>query len=126
MTEQSGPAVPIELRDGSELRITSQGLHIGDRLIEIGRLQDARQVAPDPLTIAVRASGERQIIEFQPQQPHEGVIALEAIYRLRPDLRPAGFGAPTAMPGAWPPPPPPMPAGPPPYPGYGPYGALPY
>jgi hypothetical protein len=126
MIEGSGPAVTIALRDGSELRITPEGIHIGDRFIEIGRLQDARQVAPDPLTIAVRASGERQLVEFQPQQPQEGAVALEAIYRIRPDLRPAGFTAPTPVPGAWPPAPPPPLYGVPPYAAYGPYGSLPY
>src|SRR5262249_29372288 len=89
------------------------------QLFEVTRLQDARQVAPDPLTIAVRVAGERQLIEFQPQQPQEGLVALEAIYRLRPDLRPAGFETPAAVPGAWPPPPPPAP----PYPPYGPFAA---
>lgn len=127
MTEQAGPGVTIALRDGSVLRIAPNGLHIADRFVELGRLQDARQVAPDPLTIAVRASGERQLIEFQPQQPQDGDVALETIYRLRPDLRPAGFVSPVAIPGSWPPPPPPpMPFGVPPYAPNGPYGPLPY
>lgn len=127
MTEQAGPGVTIALRDGAELRIAPDGLRVGDRFIELGRLQDARQVAPDPLTIAVRASGERQLLEFQPQQPQDGALALEAIYRLRPDLRPAGFVSPAAIPGSWPPPPPPpMPFGTAPYPAYGPNGPLPY
>ncbi len=132
MTASSGPEVTIALRDGSALRITPAGLYLGERFFEIARLQDARQVAPDPLTIALRIAGERQIVEFQPAQPQEGAVALEAIYRLRPDLRPAGFEMPPAVPGAWPPPPPPQPAPPygappyPPYSPYAPYGQMPY
>jgi hypothetical protein len=125
MSGSSGPAVTIGLRDGGELRITAEGVRIGERFFEIGRLQDARQVAPAPVTIALRVAGERQLVEFQPLQPQDGLVALEALYRLRPDLRPAGFEAPSTPPGAWPPPPPPSYA-PPPYPPYGPYAAPPY
>lgn len=100
----------IALRDGSELRVTPEGVRTGDRLYEIGRIQDARQVAPDPLTIALRVAGAG-MVEFQPAQPTDGPLALEAIYRLRPDLRPAGFDpVPTAQTGF-----PPLPPGGMPY-----------
>lgn len=127
MAEPSGPEMAIALRDGGALRITPAGIYLGERYFEFPRLQDARQVAPNPVTIALRVAGERQLVEFQPLQPQDGAVALEAIYRLRPDLRPAGFEMPTAVPGAWPPPPPPPPLyGVPPYPAYGQYAPLPY
>ncbi len=103
--------VAIPLRDGSELRVTPEGVRAGDRLYELGRIQDARQVAPDPVTLALRVAGAG-MVEFQPVQPSDGMLVLEAIFRLRPELRPAGFEpAQAALPGF-----PPLPSGVAPYP----------
>lgn len=113
--------VAIPLRDGTELRITPEGVRVGERFFEIGRIQDARQVVPDPVTIALRVAGAG-MMEFQPTRPEDGVVALEAIFRLRPEIRPAGFEPAAAMPPSFPPPPPGAPYPPSPgYPMYGPY-----
>lgn len=98
--------VAIPLRDGTELRVTREGVRAGERFFEIGRIQDARQVAPDPVTIALRVAGAG-MMEFQPIRPEDGVVALEAIFRLRPEIRPAGFEPAAAMPPNFPPLPPP-------------------
>jgi hypothetical protein len=105
MSGGDAPLLTLALRDGGELRITRDGISIGDRFVELGRLQDARQVAPDPVTIALRVAGAG-LIEFRPARPEDGALALEAIFRLRPELRPAGFEpAPsTALPNLPPPP----------------------
>jgi hypothetical protein len=92
----SGGAAPlanIELRDGSWLHIASDGVRHGDRVIELARIQDARQVSPNPLTIALRVAG-MGLLEFEPKDAGEGLAGLEALYRLQPGLRPVGFGAP--------------------------------
>jgi hypothetical protein len=91
----SGGAAPlanIELRDGSWLRIAADGVHHGDRVAPLAKIQDARQVSPNPLTIALRVAG-MGLLEFEPKDAGEGLAALEALYRLRPELRPVGFGA---------------------------------
>jgi hypothetical protein len=59
----------------------------------LARIQDARQVSPNPLTIALRVAG-MGLLEFEPKDAGEGRAALEALYRLRPELRPVGFAAP--------------------------------
>src|SRR5262249_24351849 len=94
----SGPGVlpvSIPLQDGTELRVDIDGISIYGRRYELERIQDARQVAPEPETIALRIA-RVGLLEFQPKRPGDGRIALEGLYRLRPDLRPAGF-APFAM-----------------------------
>lgn len=98
--------VAVPLRDGTELRVTPEGVHASDRLYEIARIQDARQVSPDPVTIALRVAGAG-MVEFQPARPEDGMVALEAIFRLRPDIRPAGFEPAVAVPPTFPPPVPP-------------------
>lgn len=125
-TPADRPELVIPLRDGTELRIGPAGVRNGERLFEIARLQDARQVAPDPETIALRVAGAG-LVEFQPARAGDGGLALEAIFRLRPELRPAGFGSPSAPPLYGPPaygPPgtPPYPPGMYPPPGYAPSG----
>jgi hypothetical protein len=103
-----GPLVVIPLRDGTELRVALDGIGVGDRAFDLARIQDARQVSPDPETIGLRVAGAG-LVEVQPARPGDGAIALEALYRLRPDLRPAGFEPPAL------PLPPGMPAVPPLY-----------
>src|SRR5262245_53168332 len=103
----SGPGVLpviIPLRDGAELRVDVDGVSVYGRRYERERIQDARQVAPEPETIALRIAGAG-LLEFQPVRPGDGRIALEALYRLRPDLRPAGFAPFSLAPGDFPPPP---------------------
>ncbi|MFI5273887.1 MAG: hypothetical protein ACHQ4H_12715 [Ktedonobacterales bacterium] len=100
-----GPELAIGLRDGTTLRVTAQGLWIGQQLIELEKIQDARQVAPEPETMALRVAGAG-MVEFQPARAGEGALALEALYRLRPSLRPPGFEART-LPAGFPAPPPP-------------------
>lgn len=128
------PLVTIALRDGNQLAVTNSGIVVGDRSFELARIQDARQVSPNPETYALRVSGVG-LVEFQPVEQGAGTVALEALFRLRPDLRPAGFNPPANVPPGFPPaqqmPPAPVAvpyAGashgypPPPYP---PYGAAP-
>lgn len=101
-----GSLLSIRLRGGGELRVTPEGVWIGERFLALAAIQDARQVAPDPETVALRAAGAG-LVDFQPERAGEGGLALEAIYRLRPDLRPPGFDArelPIGFPVAPPPP----------------------
>lgn len=104
----SGGGVPlavIPLRDGTELHITQEGVKMGERFYALANIQDARQVAPEPETVALRIAGTG-LVEFQPARAGDGAVALDAIFRLRPELRPAGFAlpnAPQAAFGAYPP-----------------------
>jgi hypothetical protein len=86
------PLVSIPLRDGTQLQITADGVHHGSRLIELAKIQDARQVSPSPEAIALRVAG-MGLLEFEPERTGDGSVALEALFQLRPDLRPVGFGA---------------------------------
>jgi hypothetical protein len=104
MAEGSAQAVPlvrITLRNGETVTVGHDGIHLGERLFALDDIQDARQVSPDPETIALRVAG-RGMIEFQPAHAGEGQLSLEALFRLRPDLRPAGFEPPPAIPDWWP------------------------
>ncbi len=119
----SGGGVPlavISLRDGSELHVTQAGVKIGERFYTLASIQDARQVAPDPETIALRIAGTG-LVEFQPARAGDGAMALEALFRLRPELRPAGFAPPNTPQAAFGAYPQPMQ----PYPGYPPYAPFP-
>lgn len=143
MSGAAAPLAAIPLRDGRELRVGVDGIHAGEQFFELQRVQDARQVSPNPETIALRIQGAG-LIEFQPARAGDGAVALAALFRLRPELRPAGFGleqpaANTPLPPAFPmfPPqpmmPPPgmmgpgygMPLYPPPPPNYPPAGYRP-
>lgn len=121
MSGSGAALVSIPLRDGTQLSVTPAGIQLGAAFIELARIQDARQVAPDPETFALRAAGTG-LVEFQPIRPGDGAIALEALFRMRPDLRPAGFIGPSEGHGYPLPPPPPSlpypsaPGFPPPYP----------
>src|SRR5690348_15485466 len=97
------PFLTISLRDGSQAALGDERMRVGEREFAVADIQDARQVAPDPPTIALRVAGARHGVELQPTQPEEGTLLLEAIFRLRPALRPAGFEAPTALPSGFPP-----------------------
>lgn len=96
------PGVRVAARDGGDLSVSAEGVRIGERLFSLGRIQDARQVSPAPETIALRVAGT-PLVEFRPARPGDGRLALEAIYRLRPDLRPVGFETPETLPAGFPP-----------------------
>jgi hypothetical protein len=76
---------------------------VGERTFALADIQDARQVAPDPVTIALRVANERHGVELQPAQAADGALLLEALFRLRPELRPAGFELPVTLPAGFPP-----------------------
>ncbi len=118
MSGGAAPLVTIPLRNGEELRIAPDGVRAGERVFDLRSIQDARQVVPDPETIAFRIGGVG-LVEFQPARSGDGAIALEAVYRLRPDLRPAGFESPATFPATGPAVPPSSPAPVAPPPGWG-------
>lgn len=97
------PFVTIPLRDGTSATVGFAGVRVGDRTFALADIQDARQVAPDPVTVALRVANERHVVELQPAQSGDGALFLEALFRLRPELRPAGFEAPTTIPAGFPP-----------------------
>jgi hypothetical protein len=100
-TDDAALLISIALRDGATLSVGRDAIHVGDERIELARLQDVRQIVPEPETFAVRVAG-RRLVEFQPDRPGDGGRVLEAIFRLRPDLRPAGFEPPANIPDWWP------------------------
>lgn len=93
MSGGAAPLASISLRDGTWLQIAVDGVRNKDRVIELAKIQDARQVSPNPETIAFRVAG-MGLLEFEPEHVGDGAIALEALFQLRPDLRPVGFGLP--------------------------------
>jgi hypothetical protein len=101
--EDQGPIVTIPLRNGALAAVGHDGVHVGERTFALADIQDARQVAPDPVTIALRVANERHVVELQPAQAADGALLLEALFRLRPELRPAGFEAPATLPAVFPP-----------------------
>lgn len=97
------PFVTIPLRDGTQATVARDAVRVGERTFALDDIQDARQVAPDPVTIALRVANERHGVELQPAQPGDGTLLLEALFRLRPELRPAGFEPPATIPPGFPP-----------------------
>lgn len=97
------PFVTIPLRDGTQAAVSRDGVRVGERTFALTDIQDARQVAPDPETVALRVANERHGVELQPAQAGDGALLLEALFRLRPELRPAGFDAPATLPPDFPP-----------------------
>ncbi|MGO8946097.1 MAG: glycerophosphoryl diester phosphodiesterase membrane domain-containing protein [Ktedonobacterales bacterium] len=93
------PLASISLRDGTQLQVAADGVHHDNQVIPLSKIQDARQVSPSPEAIALRVSG-MGLLEFEPEHSGDGAAALEALFQLRPDLRPAGFGAPVGEPPA--------------------------
>ncbi len=102
MAGSGGAMIAIPLADGGELRVTTEAVTLRDQRYELGRIQDALQVSPEPETVALRVAGAG-MVEFVPARQGDGRVALEAIYRLRPNLRPAGFEAAVALPPGFPP-----------------------
>lgn len=97
MTGSAMPLLVVPLRDGTEARLTATMLAIGAREFAVGRISVARQVSPDPVTIALLVAGTG-MVEFQPARPEDGAVILEGIFRLRPELRTPGFEPPAVMP----------------------------
>lgn len=98
-----GSFVTITLRDGTQASVGYDGVRVGERVFALADIQDARQVAPDPETLAMRVANERHVVELQPAHSGDGALLLEAIFRLKPELRPAGFESPTSLPAGFPP-----------------------
>ncbi|MGH2515924.1 MAG: DUF7544 domain-containing protein [Ktedonobacterales bacterium] len=94
MSGSGAALVSIPLRDGTQLSVTPAGIQLGERFFEVALIQDARQVSPEPETFALRVSGAG-LVEFQPLLPGDGVRALDTLFHIRPDLRPAGFVGPS-------------------------------
>jgi hypothetical protein len=113
---QQTPGVP--LRDGRTLRVDAQGIHVDDMLYALHQIQDARLVSPEPTTIGLRIAGAG-LVTLVPVRPDDADVALDQLFVLRPDLRPAGYVNPT-LPQFTPPPldylPPPLYGAPPLYP----------
>jgi hypothetical protein len=80
----------VPLRDGGELRVDAEGVRVRETLYALEQIQDARQVSPDPETIGLRVQGVG-LVSLVPARAGDAAVALGAIYRLRPDLRPAGW-----------------------------------
>lgn len=102
MDERGSDGVSIPLRDGTRLRVGEREARIGERVIPLSALDDARLTATQPETLTLRVQGGDPI-EAQPANPGDGAVALEAIYHVRADLRPAGSVTMTPPPG-YPPP----------------------
>src|SRR5215472_13317620 len=100
--DRTSAAVP--LRDGGELRVDAEGVHVRETRYGLEQIQDARQVSPDPETIGLRVE-DVGLISVVPVRVGDAAVALDALYRLRPDLRPAGWALPTYWPSAYGPPP---------------------
>lgn len=109
--EPGSREVVIPLRDGGQLSVGEREVRLGQRALPLSSLEDARLSATQPETITLRAQGT-EALEAQPLRPGDGAVALEAIYRVRADLRPRGY--------ATLPPPPGYPPTAYPAPGYGP------
>ncbi|HKV84995.1 MAG TPA: hypothetical protein VJN88_10590 [Ktedonobacterales bacterium] len=137
MDERGSGVVVIPLRDGTTLTVGEREARVGERLIPLSALEEARLTATQPETLTLRVQGSGPF-EAQPANMGDGAVALEAIYRVRADLRPAasvtmppppgypptatypppGFAPPNAMSPGWHPYVPAMPppgAYPPPY-----------
>lgn len=102
MDEPGGREVEIPLNDGSRLRVGAREVRIGERVLLLSALEDARLTAVQPETITLRMR-DADAVEARPARPGDGAIALEAIYRVRADLRPAAPFAPPASPPGYPP-----------------------
>lgn len=91
------PLLVVPLHDGTEARLTATTLTLGERELAVGRISVARQVSPNPVTIALLVAGTG-MVECQPRRAEDGAVLLEALFRLRPDLRTPGFEPPATMP----------------------------
>ena len=92
MGESQPPQVVIPLIDGRFLAIGPDGIRDGQRFFALTTLLRAERLATVPETLAFEAQTLGQIV-FQPARPGDAAVALDALYRLRPELRPAATTA---------------------------------
>ena len=87
MTDGADSIVVIPLRDGRQLSVSSDGMRIGDRLYALDLMQEARILrrTPELAGVTMRDVG---LVEFDPARSGDGSVILDALYRLRPALRP--------------------------------------
>lgn len=96
MSQQYIPPTTGRLMDGRELRVAEDGVHLEERIYPLARIQEAALIFLRPETIALRLSDVGQV-EYSFARAGDGAAALEALYRLRPDLRRADAPAPAAQ-----------------------------
>jgi hypothetical protein len=129
VSQEYVPPTRAPLIDGRELRVEADGVHIGEQFYPFTHIQEARLLFLRPETIGLTLARVGQV-EYSFARPGDGVAALEAIHRLRPETRradapapaaeaPAGYFAPVA------PPEPAQPGQTQPYAPYPPYAAPP-
>lgn len=97
MSQQSIPPTIGRLVDGRELRVAEDGVHVADHVYPLALIREAYLLYLSPETIALSLSNVG-LVEFSFERQGDGVAALEALYRLRPELRRAD--APTPAPEA--------------------------
>ncbi|HEU5343623.1 MAG TPA: hypothetical protein VFU60_04710 [Ktedonobacterales bacterium] len=112
MSQQFVPPTRAPLIDGRDLRVEADGVHVGEQFYPLTQIQEARMLFLRPETIALTLASVGQV-EYSFARPGDGVAALEALYRLRPETRrpdapapaldaPAGYLASVAPPPAQP------------------------
>lgn len=92
MGEPQPPQVIIPLIDGRFLAIAPDGLRDGQRFFALSTLISAERLTTVPETLAFEIQKLGQVV-FQPARHGDAAVALDALYRLRPKLRPAGATA---------------------------------
>ncbi|SRR5579875_461423 len=90
----TSPASPpaetiVALLDGRLLAIGQQGVREGQRIFTLDSLERAELLPTAPETLALEVKKLGQII-FQVARRGDGLLALKALYALRPQLRPIG------------------------------------
>ncbi len=109
MNDAHAPLARVRLIDGRELVIEPDAARVGERTHPISRIQEARLLFLRPETIGLQMA-DIGLVEYSVARPGDGIVALEAIYQLRPELRRPDLPppAPVAPPGytVLPPPPP--------------------
>jgi len=87
MGESQPPHVVIPLIDGRSLIIAPDGIRDGQRFFELSTLMRAERLSTVPESLAFEVQKLGQIV-FQPARPGDAALALDALYRYRPELRP--------------------------------------
>lgn len=89
----AAPLARVRLLDGRELLIGPDAARVGERVYVMSRIQEAWLLFLQPETIGLRMA-DVGLVEYSVARPGDGQVALEAIYRARPDLRRADAPAP--------------------------------
>ncbi|HLY32734.1 MAG TPA: hypothetical protein VKQ36_17050, partial [Ktedonobacterales bacterium] len=87
----------IALLDGRWLTIGPEGVREGQRTFALASLEHAELLPTAPETLAIEVAKLGQIV-FQVARRGDGLLALKALYSLRPELRPAGAPAEPTLP----------------------------